>query len=96
VPTGIVGQPFHFQETNLIKAAGENVDNVAIVGRPLSQSFVELESLLVVLDIIPVDVMMRADWLSQLGSNNHSRPFSCRSTCEEHDTPTSILEGALE
>lgn len=39
-----VGEILHFQQTDLIKTAGENIDNMAIVGSALSEGIIELGS----------------------------------------------------
>lgn len=40
--SGVIGEVLHFQETNLIETAGEDINNVAIVGSPLGKGVVEL------------------------------------------------------
>lgn len=55
-----------------------------------------LERFLVILDIVSIDVVMRADRLPQLWANNHTRSFSRRATGKEHDPATSVLEGDLQ
>ena len=55
-----------------------------------------LDSLLVILDVIPVNVVVRTNGFFQLGANNVTGALSSSSTSEEHDTSTCILEGSLE
>lgn len=40
--TGVVGKVLHFQKANLIKTAGENVDNMAVIRSTLCKAVVEL------------------------------------------------------
>lgn len=37
-----IGEVLHFQQTDLIKTAGENINNVTIVGSALSEGIIEL------------------------------------------------------
>jgi hypothetical protein len=37
-----VGQVLHFQKTDLVQAAGKNVDNMPVVSRALGKGVVEL------------------------------------------------------
>lgn len=37
-----IGEVLHFQQTDLIKAASENIDNMTIVGSALSEGIIEL------------------------------------------------------
>lgn len=111
--TGGVAKALHFKEANLVKAASEDVNYVAIVGSPFREVIIELsgvskmalsrrlaaeqginylQCLLVVLDVIPVDVMMGPNGLSELRANNHARSFSSRPAREQHNSATSILE----
>ena len=94
--TSGICKAFHFEKTNLVKAASEDVDDVAVVSSALGKVVVEFQCLLVVLDVVSVDVVMRSDGLSQLRTHHHARTFSCRTTSEEHDSASSILEGSLE
>ena len=55
-----------------------------------------LESLFVVLDIVTIDIVMRPNGLFKLRTNNHTWTFSGRTTSEEHDTATGILERSLQ
>jgi hypothetical protein len=55
-----------------------------------------LDSLLVVLDVIPVNVVVGTHWLLQLRSNDVTRAFRSGTAGENHDAPTSVLEGCLE
>jgi hypothetical protein len=55
-----------------------------------------LDSLLVVLDIIPVDIVMGAHWLLQFWSNDVTGAFRSGTAGENHNAPTSVLEGCLE
>lgn len=48
------------------------------------------------LDVVPVNVVMRADGFPELGSNNGSRTLGSRATSEEHDAPASVLEGRFQ
>lgn len=112
VTTGIVGQVLHFQKTNLIETPSEDIDNVTIVRGALGEVFVELNglaraqrpidqqsyfnSLLEILDIVPVNIMMRADRFLQLGGNNIARTFGGCTTGEGHDTGTGVLEGGFQ
>ena len=51
-----------------------------------------LKCLLVVLDVVPVNVVVRADWLSQLWANNQAWSLSGRTASEEHNPTASVLE----
>lgn len=55
-----------------------------------------LDGLLVVLDVITVDVMVRSDRLLQLRSDNVARAFSSCTAREDHDTRAGILERGLK
>jgi hypothetical protein len=55
-----------------------------------------LYGLLIELDVVTINIVMRTDWLLQLGRNDLARPIGSGSTCEVHDTSTGILEGSLE
>lgn len=37
-----VGEVLHFQQTDLIKTPGENIDDVAVVGSALREGVIEL------------------------------------------------------
>lgn len=74
-----IAQALHLKKTNLIQAAGKDIDSVAIVGCPLGEVVIELcsvntpvckegrkkntylEGLLVVLDIVAINVVVRAN-----------------------------------
>ena len=43
MPASRVRKTLHFQETNLIKAAGKDIDNMAIVCDPLCQVVIKLD-----------------------------------------------------
>ena len=74
MPPGGVGQPLHFEETNLIKTASKDVDDVAIVCCSLGEIVVELplsvskpgvdkmcthlQRFLIVFDVVTIDIMM--------------------------------------
>ncbi len=55
-----------------------------------------LQCLLVVLDVIPIDVVVRSDRFPQLSADDHAGAFGSRSTSEEHDTTSSVLERGLK
>lgn len=55
-----------------------------------------LDSLLIVLNIIPVDIVVGTHWLLQLRSNDVTGAFSSGTAGENHDATTSVLEGCLE
>lgn len=55
-----------------------------------------LQGLLVVLDVVTVDIVVRADRLSELGTDDHAGTFGSGTTSEEHNAATSILERRLE
>lgn len=40
--TGVVGKVLHFQKTNLIKAAGKDVNDMTVVRSTFGKAFVEL------------------------------------------------------
>lgn len=54
-----------------------------------------LESSLVVLDRIPLDIVMRSDGFFELGTDDHSGSFSGRTSSEEHDSSSGVGEGGL-
>lgn len=91
-----VGKTAHFEQTNLIKTSGKDIDNMAVVGNALGKVLVELESLLVVLDVVAVDIVVRSNGLTELGSNNHTRTLGRRATTEQHDTGTLVHELCLQ
>lgn len=48
-----------------------------------------------VLDAVTVNVVVRSDGLSKLGTNDHTRSISGRTTREKHYPGTSVGEGSL-
>lgn len=54
-----------------------------------------LQRFLVIFDIVAINIMVRADGLTQLWSNDHSRTFCSRAAGEQHDPSASILERRL-
>lgn len=42
--TGVIDQVFHFQKTNLVKAAGKDIDDVTIVGSTFGDAVIILQS----------------------------------------------------
>jgi hypothetical protein len=55
-----------------------------------------LQRFLIVLDIVPIDVMMRPDRFPQLWSDDHTRALSGRSTGEEHNPASHVDELRLQ
>ena len=49
-----------------------------------------------VLDVVPIDIVMRSNRFSQFDSDDHSRAFRSRSTSKEHNSPTSVRERSLQ
>lgn len=91
------------KEINDVTIVGGTSGDVVIKLPPLALEQLDhrviatyLDGLLKVLDVITIDVVVRANWLLQLGSNDMPGAFSGSTTCEYHDTPTSILERSLE
>lgn len=56
----------------------------------------DLDSLLVVLDVVPVDIVVRTNRLLQFGGNNVTRALSGGTTGEGHNTASRVLEGSLK
>ena len=50
-----------------------------------------LHGLLEVFDVVPVDVVMRAHRLTQLGADDHARSFGGRPAREQHDPAARVL-----
>lgn len=110
--SSVVGQVLHFQKTNLIQTSCEDIDYMTVVCGSLGQVVVELcllaeshmtasqttylDSLLIELDVIPVNIMMGTNRFLQLGRNNVARPFRGWTTGEGHDAPSGILERSLQ
>ncbi len=77
--TGRIGESLHFKETNLIQTTGEDVDDMTVVRNAFSQGIIKLfllaflatgisidthlQGLLIVLDVVSVNVMMRSNGL---------------------------------
>ena len=77
-----VGHRLHLQQADLVKAAGEQVDDVTVVRSPLRQSLVELQQALQVIEqwiyaahlvrplevlsTVALDVVVRTDRLLEL------------------------------
>jgi len=55
-----------------------------------------LQSLLIILDVVAVDIVVGPDGFPQLATNHHSRAFGGRATREEHDTTPGVLERGLK
>lgn len=55
-----------------------------------------LKGLLIVFDVVPVDVVVRTNRLSELGADNHARSLRSRPACKQHNTTTSMLKGRLK
>lgn len=62
----------------------------------INSDIAHLNRLLVVFDIVPVDVMVGSHRLLQFRPNNMARTFGGRSTGEDHDTSTGVLERSLQ
>lgn len=55
-----------------------------------------LDSFLVVLDVVSINIVVRADRLLQLRADDMTRALSGRTTGEDHDASTRVLERGLE
>ncbi len=55
-----------------------------------------LGSTLEVLRAVPIDVVVGTDGLLELVTDDEAGALGSRSTCEEHDTGTSVGEGRLK
>lgn len=91
-----IGQCLHFQQSHLVQSSDEDVDGVPILSRATSEGIVELQSSLVVLDIVLVNVVVRSDTVAKLSGNDISWTFRAGSAREEHDTSSSVWESGLE
>jgi hypothetical protein len=105
VPAGGIRKTLHLEKADLIKTAGENVNDMAVVCDTLSKVVVELkrlilnsdhtyltylQSLFVILDVVTVDVMVRSNGFPQFRSDNHAGTLGTRTTSEEHN-PTAHI-----
>ena len=91
-----ITQRVHFEQTNLVETARKHIDHMAIVCASTTEVLVELHGALKVLDIVLLNVVMRANPLTQLGRHDLARALRTRATAEQHHTRTRVLERALK
>lgn len=62
----------------------------------MTRVYAYLDSFLVVLDVVTVNVVMRSDGLLQLGANDVTRSLGGGTAGEKHDARTGVLERCLQ
>lgn len=110
--TSRVGEAFHFEETDLVETASEDIDNMPVVRNTLGKGVVELplldapplvnsrstylQGFLIVLDVVAVNVVVRADGLPQLRTDYHAWTLSGGTAAEEHDPTAHVHERSFQ
>ena len=69
---------------------------MAVVGAPTTEVLVEPHCALEVLDIVLLNVVVRANPLTQLGRHHLAGALRTRATAEQHHARTRVLERALK
>src|SRR5690606_32600384 len=96
VAAGGVGEGLHFKKTDLVETSGKDVNDVAVVSGPLRHVVVVLDGLLIVLDVVPLNIVVRPNGLSEFRANHHTRTLRGRTGREQHDASTGVRERRLQ
>jgi len=96
VPVRDIAQRMHLEQADLVQAARKHVNRMPIRGSAAAQVLVEAHRALKELDVVLLDVVVRANSLAQLGRDDLSGALRAGPTAEEHHARARVLERTLK